>query len=81
MALGRSKINLLEKAGYRYNFARMMYVNREKRKAFSVEFVDDQQETEITSRIQERNPGTEWQIYTNLPMSEGTERELRRVLQ
>ncbi len=81
MALGRTKIDLLENAGYRYNYDRMMYINRKTKKAFSVEFVDDEPLSRIRSKIQEPTKEAEWKFYTNLPVSEGTERELRRVLQ
>ena len=75
------KIDLLDKAGYAYNFDRMMFINRQAKKAFSIEFVDDHPETEIASKIQEPTDEAEWCFYTNLPMSEGTKRELKRVLQ
>jgi hypothetical protein len=77
----RTKIHLLDQAGYSYNFDRMMYINRQAKKAFSVEFVDDKPESVIVSRIREPNLGTDWRFYTSLPMSEGTKRELKRVLQ
>jgi hypothetical protein len=75
------KTHLLDSAGYAYNFDRMMYINRGAKKAFSVEFIDDHQEIEIASRIQEPNDEQEWRFYTSLPMSEGTKKELTRVLQ
>jgi len=75
------KTQLLDSAGYAYNFDRMMYINRQARKAFSVEYVDDHQEAEIASRIQEPNDEHDWRFYTSLPMSEGTRKELKRVLQ
>lgn len=75
------KTDLLDKAGYAYNFDRMMFINRQAKKAFSIEFVDDYPETEIASKIQEPNDEAEWRFYTSLPMSEGTKRELKRVLQ
>ncbi len=76
-----TKVRLLDNAGYAYNFDRMMYINREVRKAFSVEFVDDSPEKEIVSKIREPKSVDDWKFYTNLPMSEGTVKELKRVLQ
>ena len=70
----------LSAAGYSYNFDRMMYINRQAKKAFSVEFVDDNPESVIASHIQESKNGDDWRFYTNLPMSEGTEKELKKVL-
>jgi hypothetical protein len=75
-----TKTHLLDDAGYVYNFDRMMYINRQVKKAFSIEFIDDQPETEIVSRIQEPNQEADWHFYTSLPMSEGSRKELKRVL-
>jgi hypothetical protein len=75
------KTNLLDSAGYVYNFERMMYINRQAKKAFSFEFIDDNPESVIASRIQEPNRKRDWLIYTSLQMSEGTRKELNRVLQ
>jgi len=75
------KTQLLDSAGYVYNFDRMMYINRQAKKAFSIEFIDDNPESVIASRIREPNSERDWRIYTNLQMSEGTRKELNRVLQ
>jgi hypothetical protein len=74
------KSSLLDNAGYAYNFDRMMYVNRRDKKAFSVEFIEDHPESEIQSHIQESTDGSDWRFYTNWPIAEGIERELKRVL-
>jgi hypothetical protein len=76
-----TKVRLLDAAGYAYNFDRMMYINREARKAFSIEYVDDCPETEIVCKIKEPKKVDDWEFYTNLPMSAGTEKELKKVLQ
>jgi hypothetical protein len=75
------KAEIIDRAGYAYNFDRMMYINRQAKKAFSIEFVDDHREEDLVSKIQEPNQDADWRIYTSLPMSDGTERELKRVLQ
>jgi hypothetical protein len=76
-----TKTHILDRAGYAYNFDRMMYINRQAKKAFSIEFIDDNPEAEIASRIQEPNEEADWHFYTSLPMSEGSKKELKRVLQ
>ena len=76
-----TKIHLLDTAGYAYNFDRLMFINRQAKKAFSVEFIDDHPEAEIESRIQEPNDQADWLFYTDLPMSDGTRKELKKVLQ
>ena len=42
---------LLENAGYKYHFDRMIYFNRGTRKAFSLEFVEDHSHQEIQQRV------------------------------
>ena len=81
MARVSTKVHLLDTAGYAYNLDRMMFINRQAKKAFSVEFIDDHPESEIELRIQEPNVEADWRFYTDLPMSAGTRKELKRVLQ
>lgn len=76
-----TKFQLLETAGFKYNFDRMMFINRQDKRAFSIEFVDDRPETEIELKIREPKSEAEWQFYTNSPMSEGMKKELVKVLQ
>jgi hypothetical protein len=73
------KKDILWEANYRYNFDRDLYVNRAARKAFSLEFVDDNPEEEILRRIAE-NTNDGWMFYFNSPPSEGVKRELESVL-
>jgi hypothetical protein len=81
MSRQAEKTNLLDSAGYAYNFDRMMYINRHAKKAFSVEFIDDHPEDEIASKIQEPNVNQDWEFYTNSDLPEGIRKELKRVLQ
>jgi hypothetical protein len=74
------KKDILLKANYRYNFDRDLFYNRKVKKAFSLEFVDDQSEEEIRRRIEEGTGGNGWKFYFNSPPSEGVKRELERVL-
>lgn len=73
------KSQILEEAGYVYSLDRMVYVNREARKAFSEEFVDDHNEDELKRCIQEGNTARAWMFYTNTPISEGVRRELETL--
>jgi hypothetical protein len=74
------KGQLLEQAGYAYGFDRMIYFNRQDRKAFSLEFVEDHTESEIQRLISEATGGAEWRFYFNSPPSDSVKRELERVL-
>ncbi|MEX2303934.1 MAG: hypothetical protein WD733_23515 [Bryobacterales bacterium] len=74
------KSQMLEEAGYVYSLDRMIYVNREARKVFSEEFVDDHNEDELQKRIIENTEGQTWRFYMNSPVSAGVRRELETLL-
>ena len=69
-----AKQNLLEGAGYRYNFERMAYINRRAKKAFAVKTVDDHSEEWLAERIAEPNTTGDWQFFDEPPVG------VRRVL-
>jgi hypothetical protein len=75
------KVQLLDSAGYNYNFDRMMFINRRVKKAFSSEFVEDKPEEEIAKGIDEPTDGADWRFYTSIPLTPGLEREIKRLLQ
>lgn len=80
MLTSAEKKQILEGAGYAYSFDRLSYINRDARKIFSIEFVQDHDETQIKSRIHEPTPPGEWRFYFNLPPSEGVKREFLRSI-
>ena len=75
-----SKSEIFREAGYAYNFDRMMYFNREAKKAFSIEFVEDHSESELQRCIGEQTEGTEWRFYSNSRLPEAVRRELENTL-
>jgi hypothetical protein len=76
-----TKSQVLEDASYAYSFGRLVYVNRDARKVFSLEFVEDHDEAELADRIHEPGPPAgEWRFYFNSPPSEAVKRELSNVL-
>jgi len=76
-----TKQEILEQAGYAYSFNRMSYINRDARKVFSIEFVQDHNEDELRAKINEPPPPQgEWRFYFNSPPSEAVKRELSAVL-
>ena len=75
-----TKSQILENAGYAYSFDRLIYVNLKARKAFSVDFVDDNREEDLQKCIAEKTRGAEWQFYFTTPPSDGVRRELESVL-
>jgi hypothetical protein len=74
------KSDILLKADYRYNFDRAMYINRQAKKAFSIEFLDDHSEDELLKSIAEPSRNGDWTFYFNVAPTEGVKRELERVL-
>ena len=74
------KKDILWEADYRYDFDRDLFINRAAKKAFSIEFVDDHPEDELRQLIREDTNGNGWKFYFNVPPTEGTQRELERVL-
>ena len=77
-----AKKQMLEDAGFAYDFHHMMYVNRDARKAFSVEFIHDHSEGELEARISEPDPPPgEWRFYFVSDISESVKRQLLAALQ
>jgi hypothetical protein len=81
MLTATAKQQILENAGYAYSFDRLSYINRNARKVFSLEFVQDHSEGELQACIDELGPATgEWRFYFNSPPSEAVKRELSSIL-
>jgi hypothetical protein len=74
------KKDILRQANYRYNFDRDLYYNRQAKKAFSIEFVDDNKEEMLDRCINENTNGNGWRFYFNSRPSEAVKRELESVL-
>jgi hypothetical protein len=76
-----NKKQILDQAGYHYSFDRMIYVNRDARKAFSIEWVQDHDEADLEAHINDpAPPDGDWRFYFNSPPSEAVRRELSAVL-
>lgn len=71
---------LLENAGYRYHFDRMIYFNSESRRAFSLEFVEDHSSQIIQELLNEPLPAEGWAIHFNEAPSDRVKRELAEAL-
>jgi hypothetical protein len=79
MLTATGKTQILEDAGYAYSFDRLSYINRQTRKAFSLEFVQDHTESQLKACIDEPTSSQEWHFYFNSPPSEAVKRELSAV--
>ncbi len=81
MGILATKIQVLEDAGYAYSFDRSIYLNRNARKVFSLEFVEDHSEAELEARINRPAPSTgEWQFHFNSDPSDAVKRDLLKIL-
>jgi len=74
------KRDIMKDAKYQFNYDRALYVNRDAKKAFSLEFIDDTPEEELTKRVHESTDVSEWTFYFNSIPTEGVKRELERIL-
>jgi len=75
-----TKQQILDDAGFSYNFDRKIYLNRERRKIFSVEFIEDHDEKALEECIREDTGGKKWRFYFNEEPSESVKREIEAVL-
>jgi len=74
------KEQLLKKAGYSYDSDREVYISRNARKVFSVDYLEDHDTKEIASKIQEVARGAKWTFIFNEKPSDSVKRELAKML-
>jgi hypothetical protein len=74
----KEKLNVLKLNGYNYIFDRKLYFNREKRKIFSREAIEDHNVTWLQEKINEKNTYNVM-VYFNGPIDEETIAELKQV--
>lgn len=55
----------LKAAGYAYNFDRMAYFNRDTKKVFSVEWLEDHAVEDLQRALAEPNDTGEWRLYVD----------------
>ena len=77
----REKMQILETAGYHYNFDRMLYINRSERKAFSVEFMEDSTEERLRAALATPGPlAGDWDFKFNTAPSPSVKLQLEALL-
>jgi ABC-type transporter lipoprotein component MlaA len=74
------KQQILDEAGFSYNFKREIYINRKTKKIFSVDFVEDNDEKTLEECIREKTTTKKWQFYFNKKPSGAVRREIEAVL-
>lgn len=65
----------MKQEGYKYHFDRGIYYNKQAKKIFSEEAVDDNDEKWLNERIKEKN-NDEWSFYTNEPIARSMKKEV-----
>lgn len=78
--VAEGKLKVLHDGGYRYNFDRQLYFNRDTQKAFSVEFIEDHPEDEIQRLVRDESSGRGSQFFFNGSVSPAVRQELANVL-
>ncbi len=76
MSTDAEKIALLKDAGFRYDFDREVYFNRRIHKVFSLEAIEDHDETWLKTRLEEEGSPEEWHFYFNTNPSQAVRSEL-----
>ncbi|STX50466.1 Uncharacterised protein [Legionella busanensis] len=60
-----TKTGILNSNGFQYHFVRHIYYNKQSKKIFSEEIIEDNTEDWLINKIQEKNNTGSWQIYFN----------------
>jgi hypothetical protein len=77
-----AKSNLLDDAGYLYNFDRRLYVDRQEKKAFSLQFLENHSEAGIEQCIKDSEAnGGGWHFFFNEPPSNSVAEQLVDLLE
>ena len=79
MPVSQQKRKVLESNGYYYDFDRMIYVNRDRRKVFSFEAVSDNDDGWLQECIHKPS-SSDWTIYFSGEPSEAVREDLIRYL-
>lgn len=59
------KGRILKAERYVYNFERLAYYNRARKKVFTVEWVDDHNPSELRQALDEPNDSEGWKVYSD----------------
>jgi len=74
------KKKILETENYSYHFDRAIYINRESKKIFSFEYIEDNSSAVLKQDILEENENDDWKFYFNSPVSESVKNEIKGIL-
>ena len=81
MLHSKEKEKILREAQFHYHFERSLYFNRQQRKVFSIEAIEDHDVDWLRDRVQQQNPGDEWLFFFNTPPSDSVKIEIKKIFQ
>ena len=76
----KQKKEILERANYKYHFTRTIYFNRDARKVFSLEAIEDNDPQWLSDRINMATRSDEWEFFFNTVPSDKIKTEILREL-
>ena len=80
MSKAKEKKEILEKANYQYHFSRMIYFNRDTKKIFSYEAIEDHDPSWLNDAITEGGDLNEWRFYFNEDPSDEIKKDIVKEL-
>jgi hypothetical protein len=80
MPNSKQKKEILQKANYRYHFSRSIYFNRDDKKIFSLEAIEDNDLVWLNDRIKMKSENNEWTFFFNENPSEKVKKEILQEL-
>jgi len=80
MQLDKKKYKLLESSGFVSHFNRAIYYNRQTKKVFSLEAIEDHDLEWLRTNIESPNNTGTWQLYFNQPLGKDTFKDLMAEL-
>ena len=80
MPHSKQKKEILEKANYRYHFTREIYFNRDAKKVFSLEAIEDNDPQWLLERINMVKTSDKWDFFFNEDPSDNIKREILKEL-
>ncbi len=75
-----TKQQILDSAGYDYNFDREVYFNRSTKKIFSIDFLEQNDGPEIERSINEKTNGRGWRFYFLKEPAQSVKRQIMEAL-
>jgi hypothetical protein len=76
----REKRQILDAAGFVYEFYHEVYVNRKEKKIISLDFIEDHTAAELQKRIRQETDGRTWQFHFNNQPANSVRHQLETAL-